>query len=140
MAPAMFQNSREGYEEPLPESLSGGVQKIGSEKPANWAERAQNVIGPRTFALRDKIGNRKVPTPRTRVAQGLSSRLRLPTVGGAGVEHALLELRERFFFKCDFSHNWPGSRGTSIMAEKLHFINQNDRGRPIVKIRAICSI
>jgi hypothetical protein len=70
----------------------------------------------------------------------LSSSLRLPAVGGAGVEQALLELHERFFFKCDFSHNWPGMRGTNILAEKLHFINQNDRGRPIVKIRAIRSI
>jgi len=107
----MFQNSREGYEEPLPESLSGGVQKIGSEKPANWAERAQNVIGPRTFALRDKIGNRKVPTPRTRVAQGLSSRLRLPTVGGAGVEQALLELREDFSSNVIFLTIGPARAG-----------------------------
>jgi len=50
------------------------------------------------------------------------------------------ELRERFFVRCDYSHIGSDPAGTTIRTGYQDFINQGERGRPIIKIRAIRSI
>jgi len=140
MAPAMFQNSRERLRGTTPGKLVRGRTKnwIGEARQLGRAcskcDRALNIRASRQD--REPQGPYPTAVSRAELVLATASPYGWWRRCGTGV----IGIARRFFFKCDFSHNRPGSRGTNILTEKLHFINQNDRGRPIVKIRAICSI